>query len=312
LKIYNSLDEFQPIDNVVVTIGTFDGVHLGHLKLIKRVLELAKEINGKSMILTFFPHPRMILYPEEHGIELLNTVDEKISLLADTGIDHLIIHPFDQSFSELSSEEFINDVISNKLKTKKLIIGYDHRFGKNREGTFEDLLKLAPELGFEVEKIEEEDVNDIAVSSTLIRKALKSGDIDTAISYLGRPYTITGMVVHGDKIGRTIGFPTANLLVEEDYKLIPADGVYVVEALVGNETLTGMLSIGKRPTVLKNGGLRIEVFLLDFDKDIYGSNVTLKILKWIRGDKKFASMEELTKQIQEDLVYTLKYRKSLF
>jgi len=310
LKIYNSLDEFQPIDNVVVTIGTFDGVHLGHLKLIKRVLELAKEINGKSMILTFFPHPRMILYPEEHGIELLNTVDEKISLLADTGIDHLIIHPFDQSFSELSSEEFINDVISNKLKTKKLIIGYDHRFGKNREGTFEDLLKLAPELGFEVEKIEEEDVNDIAVSSTLIRKALKSGDIDTAISYLGRPYTITGMVVHGDKIGRTIGFPTANLLVEEDYKLIPADGVYVVEALVGNETLTGMLSIGKRPTVLKNGGLRIEVFLLDFDKDIYGSNVTLKILKWIRGDKKFASMEELTKQIQEDLVYTLKYRKS--
>lgn len=310
MKIYNSLDEFQPIDNVVVTIGTFDGVHLGHLKLIKRVLELAKEINGKSMILTFFPHPRMILYPEEHGIELLNTVDEKISLLADTGIDHLIIHPFDQSFSELSSEEFINDVISNKLKTKKLIIGYDHRFGKNREGTFEDLLKLAPELGFEVEKIEEEDVNDIAVSSTLIRKALKSGDIDTAISYLGRPYTITGMVVHGDKIGRTIGFPTANLLVEEDYKLIPADGVYVVEALVGNETLTGMLSIGKRPTVLKNGGLRIEVFLLDFDKDIYGSNVTLKILKWIRGDKKFASMEELTKQIQEDLVYTLKYRKS--
>jgi len=310
LKIYNSLDEFQPIDNVVVTIGTFDGVHLGHLKLIKRVLELAKEINGKSMILTFFPHPRMILYPEEHGIELLNTVDEKISLLADTGIDHLIIHPFDQSFSELSSEEFINDVISNKLKTKKLIIGYDHRFGKNREGTFEDLLKLAPELGFEVEKIEEEDVNDIAVSSTLIRKALKSGDIDTAISYLGRPYTITGMVVHGDKIGRTIGFPTANLLVEEDYKLIPADGVYIVEALVGNETLTGMLSIGKRPTVLKNGGLRIEVFLLDFDKDIYGSNVTLKILKWIRGDKKFASMEELTKQIQEDLVYTLKYRKS--
>lgn len=307
MKIYNSLDEFQPIDNVVVTIGTFDGVHLGHLKLINRVLEMAREINGETVILTFFPHPRMILYPQEHGIELLNTVDEKISLLAETGIDHLIIHPFDQSFSELTSEEFIKEVISRKLKTKKLIIGYDHRFGKNREGTFEDLLKLAPELGFEVEKIEEEDVNDIAISSTLIRKALKSGDIDTAISYLGRPYTIKGTVVHGDKIGRTIGFPTANLLVEEDYKLIPAEGVYVVEALVENETLTGMLSIGKRPTVLKNGGLRVEVFLLNFDREIYGSRITLKLLKWIRGDKKFASMEELTKQIQEDLVYTLKY-----
>ena len=307
MKIYHSLDDYQPVDNVVVTIGTFDGVHVGHRKLIDRVKEIAREIGGETLILTFFPHPRMVLYPNEHGIELLNTVREKILLLEEAGVDHLIIHPFDQEFSELSSEQFIKQVIAEKIKTSKLVIGYDHRFGRKREGSFEDLLKLAPTLGFEVEKIAEEDVNDIAVSSTLIRQALKSGDVQTAISYLGRPYSLTGTVVHGNKIGRTIGFPTANLKIEENYKLIPSEGVYVVEADLLNETFYGMLSIGKRPTLENDGRLSVEVFLINFDRNIYGEELTLRILEWIRGDEKFGSIEELTLQIKKDLDYTLKY-----
>jgi riboflavin kinase/FMN adenylyltransferase len=221
VKVFNSLDEFQPIENVVVTIGTFDGVHFGHQQLIQRVNQKAAEINGSSLILTFFPHPRMILYPEEHGIELLNTIREKQTLLEQEGIDNLLILPFDATFAEISSEEFIRKILVEKLKTKVLIIGYDHRFGKNREGSIDDLLKFAPEFGFEVEQIPEQDVNEIAVSSTQIRKSLKRGDVATAAAFLGRPFTLTGTVVQGNKIGRTIGFPTANLQIVENYKLIP-------------------------------------------------------------------------------------------
>ncbi len=310
MKIYQNLEEFQAVDNVVVTIGTFDGVHVGHRKLISRVKELANEINGKTVILTFFPHPRMILYPQEHGIELLNTVKEKIDLLEEAGIDHLIIHPFDQEFSELSSINFIKDVIVNKLQTKRLVIGYDHRFGRNREGTFDDLVKMGKKWKFEVEKIPEEDIDHIAVSSTLIRKALKSGDLDTATSYLGRPYSMTGTVVHGNKIGRTIGFPTANLNILENYKLIPSEGVYIVEVDFMNETLFGMLSIGRRPTIEDEGKLSIEVYLLDFNREIYGAVLTLRLLHWIRGDKKFNSLDELIQQINNDRTYTLNYLKA--
>lgn len=310
MKIYQTLEDYQPVENVVVTIGTFDGVHVGHRKLIGRVKEIAREIGGQTVILTFFPHPRMILYPDEHGIELLNTLREKITLLEETGVDHLIIHPFNQEFAELTSTEFIRQVIARKIKTRKLVIGYDHRFGKNREGSFEDLLKLAPSSGFDVEKIPEEDINDIAVSSTLIRKALQTGDVDTATSYLGRPYTLTGTVVHGNKIGRTLGFPTANLKIAENYKLIPAEGVYVVEVDVMNETFYGMLSIGRRPTLENDGALSVEVFILDFNREIYGSELTLRLVQWIRGDKKFNSLDELTLQINSDKRYTLNYLNS--
>jgi len=310
LKIYHSINEFEPVKNAVVTIGTFDGVHLGHRKLIEKVREIADGIGGETVVLTFFPHPRMVLYPNEHGLELLNTIAEKKALLAEAGVDHLIIHPFDKLFSELSSTEFIKSVIVNKLKTKKLVIGYDHHFGKKREGNFDDLLRLAPEMGFDVEKIEEEDVNNIAVSSTQVRNALKRGDIDTAISYLGRPYTITGKVVHRNKIGRTIGFPTANLQIAEDYKLIPAEGVYVVRVILGKEKFYGMLSIGRRPTVEQNGELSVEVYILDFDREIYGEEITLHFLKWVRADKKFNGIEELKQQIENDRTFTLKYIKS--
>jgi riboflavin kinase/FMN adenylyltransferase len=311
LRIYHSINEFIPVKNAVVTIGTFDGVHLGHRKLIHKVREIADSIRGETVVLTFFPHPRMVLYPNEHGLELLNTITEKKALLAEAGVDHLIIHPFDKEFAEHSSSEFIREVIVNKLKTKKLVIGYDHHFGKKREGNFNDLLRLAPELGFEVEKIEEEDVNNIAVSSTQVRNALKKGDIDTATAYLGRPYTLSGKVVHRNKLGRTIGFPTANLQVAEDYKLIPAEGVYVVEVELGQEKYYGMLSIGRRPTVEQNGELSVEVYILDFNREIYGEEITLHFLKWVRADKKFNGIEELKQQIENDRIFTLNYIQSL-
>lgn len=309
MKVYESLDDYQPVENVVVTIGTFDGVHLGHQKLIKRVREAASEIGGKSLILTFFPHPRMIVYPEEHGVLLLNTMSEKQELLEAEGIDHLVIQAFTQEFAAISSHDFIRKILVEKLRTKKLIIGYDHRFGKNREGSFDDLIKGSVEFGYSVEKIEEEDVNDIAVSSTQIRKALTRGDVATATAFLGKPYSMSGMVVHGNKIGRTIGFPTANIQIPEDYKLIPAEGVYVVEVLLGQEKHYGMLSIGRRPTLEMAGKLSVEVFILDFDREIYGMEITLKLLAWIREDRKFKSLEALTNQIKNDLSFTLNFLK---
>lgn len=309
MKIYESLEDYQPADNVVVTIGTFDGVHLGHKKLINRVREAAGEIGGNSLILTFFPHPRMIVYPEEHGVSLLNTVREKQELLEAEGIDHLVIQAFTPEFASISSQDFIRKILVEKLRTRKLIIGYDHRFGKNREGSFEDLVKGAAEFGFSVEKIEEEDVNDIAVSSTQIRNALTRGDVATATAFLGKPYAMTGMVVHGNKIGRTIGFPTANIQIPEDYKLIPAEGVYVVEVLLGQEKHYGMLSIGRRPTLESAGKLSVEVFILNFDREIYGMEITLKLLAWVREDRKFKSLEALTSQIKNDLSFTLNFLK---
>jgi riboflavin kinase / FMN adenylyltransferase len=307
VKIYYSLEDFSPVDNLVVTLGTFDGVHLGHRKLISRINEIARETGGQSLIMTFFPHPRMVLYPKEHAIELLNTSEEKIRLLEEAGIDHLVIQPFDREFSELSSEDFVRKVLVKKLKTSKLVIGYDHRFGKNREGSFEDLISLAPHHGFTVEKIPEEDVNHIAVSSTRIRNALKSGDVETAASYLGRPYTLTGIVKHGNKIGRTIGFPTANIHITENYKLIPGTGVYVGLVEVQHERHYAMVNIVNRPTIEQQGELRVEAYLIDFDREIYGSIITVSLLKRVRDDKKFASLDELTSQIKSDLVFTLNY-----
>jgi len=311
LKIYHSLNEYQTARNAVVTLGTFDGVHLGHRKLIRKLREMADAIDGETVVLTFFPHPRMVLYPHEHGIELLNTIREKIKLLEQEGVDHLIIHPFDLEFAELSAKEFVTKVIVNKLKTKKLVIGYDHRFGKDREGSFEDLVNWAPTMGYEVEKIAEEDVNNIAVSSTQVRNALKRGDIESANSFLGRPYTLTGTVIHRNKIGRTLGFPTANLHIPENYKLIPSEGVFVVKVLLGDEQYFGMLSIGRRPTLEQNGDLSVEVYILDFDREIYGSELTLQFLKWIRGDQKFKSLDELKQQIEMDRTFTLNYIDSL-
>lgn len=312
MRIYYSLEDFSPVENLVVTIGTFDGVHLGHRKLISRIRSLSDEIGGETLILTFFPHPRMVLYPGEHRVELLNTAEEKIALLEAAGIDHLVIQPFDREFSELSAEEFVRKILVKKLNVRKLVIGYDHRFGKQREGSFDDLVLLAPKYHFEVEKIPEEDVNNIAVSSTHVRMALKDGDVETAAAFLGRPYSITGLVKHGNKIGRTIGFPTANLHLKEDYKLIPGNGVYIAQAEVQNEFHYAMVNIGNRPTIEDKGELRIEAYLLDFDREIYGAEITLHLLKKIRNDKKFASLEELTGAIKQDLMFTLQFIREVY
>lgn len=299
MKIYEGLADFHPVTNAVVTSGTFDGVHLGHQKILHRIREIARSIGGETVLLTFWPHPRLVLYPEEHNLRLLSTFEEKASLLRQFGIDHLVTIPFTQEFSQLTSEEFIRKVLIEKIQTKKLVIGYDHRFGKNREGSFEYLQAHSSEFGFELEEISREDVDEIGVSSTKIRKALESGDVQTANQYLGRPYELNGIVVKGQQIGRSIGFPTANIHVPNDYKLIPKDGVYAVEARVEDQIFKAMLNIGNRPTV---DGTRktVETHIFDFQGDLYNKLITVYFRAFIREERKFENLEALKSQLTLD------------
>ena len=305
MKIYNSIDEFSKVNNAVVTLGTFDGVHKGHRVIINRLLEIAQQVNGEVVVLTFFPHPRMVLFPDDHGLQLLNTIHERTALMELAGIQHLIIHPFSREFSRKSSTEFVRDVLVNKLGVKKLVIGYDHHFGRNREGSFEDLEELAPIYNFEVERIAEQDVNNVAVSSTKIRNALIEGDVKTAKEFLGYEYEITGTVVHGKKLGRTLGFPTANIQLKEDYKLVPANGVYAAKAVLNGQVIKGVMSIGNRPT-FDNGARSIEINLFDFDKDIYGETVTVRFTNYLRPELKFNGTEELIVAMNKDKADAIK------
>ena len=299
MKIYHHIDEFTPVKNAVVTIGTFDGVHIGHRKIISRIKELADASGGETVILTFFPHPRMILHPEDESIKLITTITEKAGLLEQLGIDHLIITPFSRDFSNQSPEGYIRDVLVNQIGTKKIVIGYDHRFGKDRQGGLHDLLALAPVYGFEVIEIPEQDINDVAISSTRIRIALLDGNINIANECLGYPFFITGKVIRGDQLGRTLGYPTANLMVEERYKLIPSDGIYAVKVKVEGREYKGMAYIGHRPTV--NGMTRnIEVNIFDFSAEIYNKELRMEFLHFVREDIKFASLEELVVQLGKD------------
>ena len=299
MKIYPHIKDFVKVDHAIVTIGTFDGVHLGHQKIIKRLHEIAAQTGGETVILTFFPHPRMILHPEDVNIKMITTMDERAELLEKHHIDHLIITPFTRDFSNLSPEEYISQVLVEQLGIKKIIIGYDHRFGKNREGGLKELQRVGPAYHFEVEEISEQDVNDVAVSSTKIRSALLEGDVKTANEFLGYPFGITGKVVRGDEIGRKLGYPTANLFVEQTYKIIPADGIYAVEVSINETGYKGMCYIGNRPTI--NGMTRnIEVNIFDFDQDIYDENIRLNFLHFVRGDARFNNLEELKVQIEKD------------
>ncbi|WP_288371151.1 bifunctional riboflavin kinase/FAD synthetase [uncultured Algoriphagus sp.] len=299
MKIYEGLSQFENVPNPVVTSGTFDGVHLGHQKILQRIREIAKSIKGETILLTFWPHPRLVLYPKEHNLRLLSTFEEKAKLLRQFGIDHLISIPFTKEFSQLTSQEFIQSILVDKIKTKKLVIGYDHRFGKNREGSFEYLQQHSGEFGFDLEEISRQDVDEIGVSSTKIRNALESGDIITANNFLGRPYELNGLVIKGQQIGRSIGFPTANVHIPNSYKLIPKDGVYAVEASVNGSLYKAMLNIGNRPTVDGNSK-SVETHLFDFEGDLYDKQITIYLRDYLREEQKFESLEALKSQLLID------------
>lgn len=299
MKIYHGIDDFTKLDYAVVTSGTFDGVHVGHQKIFARIREITQRNNGESVVLTFWPHPRLVLHPEEESLKLLNTFEEKAALLKDQGIHHLVRIPFTKEFSQLTSEQFIRNILVETIGTKKLVIGYDHHFGKNREGSFEQLKQNGPKYGFEVEEIPRQDIDNVGVSSTKIRKALEEGDIETASHLLGKPYSLTGMVVSGDKIGRLMGYPTANIELDTKYKLIPMDGIYAVTVQHEHNIYKAMLYIGNRPTI--NGTKKnIEVNIFEFGKEIYGESLTIFIHKLIRPDKKFSDLEALKAELKKD------------
>jgi riboflavin kinase / FMN adenylyltransferase len=304
MKIYHGIDDFSPLQFAVVTSGTFDGVHLGHKKIFSRLREIASRNFGETVVLTFWPHPRLVLHPEEDTLKLLNTFEEKAALLKDQGIQHLIRIPFTKEFSQLSSEQFIQEILVKTIGTRKLVIGYNHHFGKNREGSFEQLKLNAPRYGFEVEEIPKQEVDHVAVSSTQIRKALEAGDVETANHFLGQPYTLSGRVITGDRIGHTLGFPTANLEIDSKYKLIPADGIYAVIVRHEQDRYGGMLYIGYRPT-LQGTRRNIEVNIFDFDKDIYGESLTVDFVKMLRGDQTFDSLDSMKVQLKKDKLAAL-------
>ena len=296
MQIHEGLADFPSIPNAVVTSGTFDGVHVGHQKILSRLNELAKKNKGETVLLTYWPHPRLVLYPKEHHLRLLSTFDEKVNLLRDFGIDHLIVLPFTPEFSQMSSVDFIQQILVDKIQTKCLVIGYDHKFGKNREGSFDYLQAHSEELGFAIEEISRQDVDDMGVSSSKIRIALESGDLPTATSYLGRPYSLTGEVVIGQQIGRSIGFPTANIQVKDDYKLLPKNGVYAVTVQVEGQQYKGMLNLGNRPTV-SGEQKTIEVHLFDFAGDLYHKSLSVNFIQFLREEKKFADLAALKDQL---------------
>lgn len=304
MKIYNSIYEFPSDIKTVVTLGTFDGVHRGH-KILLEQLEAAKTETGcQSVVLTFFPHPRMVLQ-QGSDFKLLNTMDEKATLLEQAGVDHLIIHPFSLEFSRLTAEEFVKDILVDRLNVAKIIIGHDHRFGRNRTATTSDLINMGKEYGFKVQQISAYEVQHTPVSSTKVRNALAEGNITLANEYLGYDYFITGTVSHGKKLGRTIGFPTANLTTQ-DYKLIPAHGVYTASAEIGGKTVYGMLNIGVRPTV-DGSSLSIEVHFFNFDADIYDSQIKLHLYSRLRDEQKFPSIDALVAQLGEDRKQAMAY-----
>lgn len=310
MKIYHSLDDFSPLHNAVVTSGTFDGVHVGHQKIVHRLKEIAALTSGETVVITFWPHPQMVLHPEKTSLKLLSTFEEKAALLKKEGVQHLLRIPFTKEFSMISSLEFIQKILMETIGTKTLVIGYDHRFGHNREGSFEQLKLNAPSYGFDVEEISRQDVDHISVSSSKIREALAKTDVETATHLLGRPYSLTGQVVKGDQLGRVLGYPTANIEIDSLYKLVPADGIYAVSVAHENRIHKGMLYIGPRPTV--NGTKRvIEVNIFEFDKEIYGESITLYFHQWLRGDKKFDGLDGLKQQLHLDKLDSLKVLEAL-
>ncbi len=309
MQVFNSISSYVHQKQSIVTIGTFDGVHIGHQKIIKKIVEDAKKMDCESLILTFFPHPRMVL-SRESGVKLLNTINEKIGLLQKIGLSNLIIHPFDETFSQLSAEEFVVKILVERLNIKKIILGHDHRFGKDRSASIEDLIIFGEKYNFEVEQISAQQINQVSISSTKIRNALQDGNISIANQYLGYQYFFSGKVVKGKQMGRTIGFPTANIQIDEVNKLMPKNGVYIVKSTLNDKSHFGMMNIGTRPTV-DGKNWTIEVYFFDFDKDIYNTSVTVSIIDRIRDEKKFDSFDSLKQQIKKDKESTIAYIEQL-
>ncbi len=310
MKNFISIQDFPYANKKnIITIGTFDGVHLGHKSILEKMKNATQNNQYESLVVTFFPHPRMVLQ-QDSSIKLLNTIDEKATLLEKFGIDNLIIHPFDEAFSNLSAEEFVKDVLVDKLNIHKIIIGHDHRFGKNRTADINDLIAFGKKYNFEVEQINAQEINEIAISSTKIRKALVEGNIKLANQYLGYSYYISGKVVEGKKIGRTIGFPTANIQINENYKLLPKNGVYIVSSEIGNALYFGMMNIGKNPTIGENDQ-SIEVHFFNLNEDIYNKNLQILILEHIREEQEFTSFSELQAQLDKDKLFSLNYIQNL-
>ena len=305
MKTFHSIESFTSKTPTVLTIGTFDGIHIGHKKILERVINTAKIQNSESLVLTFFPHPRMVLQ-KDADIKLIHTIDERANILADLGLNNLIIQPFSKEFSRLSATEFVRDILVHKLNVKHIIVGYDHRFGRNRTANIDSLKEFGEIYDFTVEEISAQDIDAVAVSSTKIRKALVNGNLQTANSYLGAEFQLKGTVAKGKGIGKTINFPTANISIPEDYKMIPKNGVYIAKAEIENISYTGMMNIGNNPTV--NGKTRsIEIHLFNFNKDIYHKEITVSIQKRIRDEQKFESIEALQSQLKKDKEEALTY-----
>ncbi len=304
MKIYTNFEEIGKIPNPVLTIGTFDGVHVGHQKIIEQLNQRAAEVGGESVLFTFYPHPRMVIQPTTHGIKLIQTQEEKIEKLARLGLKHLIVFPFTTAFSELTAEEFVAQFLVAKLHVHTIIVGYDHQFGKNRDGNLAFLTSCAALYNYEVKEISAQEINDVNISSSKIRTALAKGDITTTNHYLNEPFQMQGTVIHGNKLGRTIGFPTANLAIADDLKLIPCNGVYGVKVLLENgETHAGMMNIGVRPTVNDTPTTHIEVHLFDFAQEIYEQIIRVFLLVRVRDEQKFSNVEALKYQLKQDEIF---------
>ena len=298
MREITDITTFSTQQPTVLTIGTFDGVHLGHQKIIERVVATARQEGLLATIFTFFPHPRMVVQHDK-SLKLIHTLEEKKQLLQQLGVDLLVVQPFNEAFAQLTAEEFVSTILVQHLNVKKVIIGYDHRFGRNRTANINDMRLFGEKYGFAVEEISVQEVDEVSVSSTKIREALNKGDVTTAEHYLGTPYSLTGTVVHGLKLGRTLGYPTANIQVTEDYKLIPKDGVYAVYSYIGARKVYGMMSIGKNPTI-EGKGASIEVYFFDFNGDLYDRELTIYFVKYLREERKFSSVALLKKQLQDD------------
>jgi len=305
VKIYNCIKDFETVKNAVVTVGTFDGVHLGHQAIFNIMKKEANAIGGETVVITFYPHPRIVLGLDSEHLKFINTQEKKINRLEEAGIDHLIIVSFNKAFAGISSEAFINDLVVEKINPKIVVTGFDHHFGKGRGGSFDMLSKIGKEKGFKVIKVEAQYVNDVPVSSTKIRKLLNNGAVLAANNFLGYEYSITGKVVKGKSIGRDIGFPTANIEVADEYKLIAAVGVYACRVTYMGKLYKGMCNIGYRPTV-NDGDLTIEVHIFDFDQQIYGEEITIIFVDRLRDERKFDSLTELSQQLIRDKAATQK------